>query len=103
MASNSQKSLLVIIGIVFICAVTIFGHILFKAHREYQIFAQREKTLIKEFHATQQQVVLKQQYLERLKYQPDFFEWVIRQQLGYAKPSEIIYRFDSIPVEPDKR
>jgi len=35
-----------------------------------------------------------QRVLERLRNDPDYVEMVIRRRLGYAKPDEIIFRFE---------
>ena len=38
--------------------------------------------------------------LDRLRTDPAYVELVIRRQLGYAKPEEMIFRFES-PGEPE--
>ena len=38
-----------------------------------------------------------QRTLERLRTDPDFVEKIIRQRLGYAKPGDLIFRFDPSP------
>lgn len=94
MASGLQKIALIFVSIIFILSVTFLGRILFKTHKEYVSFKNKENRLDKELKLTEQQLCLKQKFLKKLKTEPDFFDWVVRQQLGYAKPTEIIYRFE---------
>ena len=51
--------------------------------------ASRAKLAVKEAELREQQ-----RTLERLRTDPEFVEKIIRQRLGYAKPGDLIYRFE---------
>ena len=54
--------------------------------------ASQEKLAAKEAELREQQRIL-----ERLRTDPEFVEKVIRKRLGYARPGEVIFRFDPSP------
>ena len=63
-------------------------------HKEYNLLRQTEARTLTNI-ATQRHVLREKQIeLERLRNDPAFVEMMIRRRLGYAKPGEIIYRFE---------
>jgi cell division protein FtsB len=63
----------------------------------YQEYAQLQRVEVEgRQHLAQAQQRLKEQevVLDRLRHDPAYVKKIIRQQLRYAKPSELIFRFD---------
>ena len=46
----------------------------------------------------QLQLAQREEFLDRLENDPAFLDREVRQRLGYAKPDEMIYRFDVDPL-----
>jgi cell division protein DivIC len=70
------------------------GVFFFRTYQEYAQYQRLEAD--SRSRLAQAEVRLRDQarVLERLRTDPDFVEKVIRQQLRYAKPSELIFRFE---------
>ena len=61
-----------------------------------ELTAQRSQEAANRRRLDEAQARLEEQrkYLDRLQHDPDYVAKVIRQQLRYAKPSELIFRFE---------
>jgi len=64
---------------------------------EYKHWKTRESVLEKELEVLREETRAHQQFLDRLRRNPDFQDEVARKELGYGDPEEWLYRF---PVEP---
>lgn len=79
------------------------GLLLRSAYREHQVMLEREQLLREQVAQTQQLRAMREAYLRRaMSGDREFFERIVRQQLGYVKPGEIVYRFDA-PADTDQR
>ncbi len=68
-----------------------------QALEEYKHWKTRESVLEKELEVLREETRAHQQFLDRLRRNPDFQDEVARKELGYGDPEEWLYRF---PVEP---
>lgn len=74
-----------------------FTMMLMQAYREYDNFKGREQAMEERVTDMRRQVSAKERYLDHLLNNPEFLERVIRLKLGYARPDEVIFRFDERP------
>lgn len=92
--TSIQKFLYIIFIALFLCVSTFYGVSLNQTYREYKAFRIHEEKLKVDLVKSQQQLDAQKWYLNRFFNDPDFFEWVVRQRLGYARPQDVIFRFD---------
>jgi cell division protein FtsB len=59
-----------------------------QALQEYKHWQTRESVLEKELQVLREEAKLHQQFLDRLRRNPDFQDEVARKELGYGKPEE---------------
>lgn len=71
------------------------GGLFVEARAEYVELKHTQAAAEARLAAARARVAEQQRVLERLKSDPAFVEKVIRQRLGYARPGEVIFRFDS--------
>ena len=64
-----------------------------QALQEYKHWKTRESVLEKELEVLREEARAHQQFLDRLRRNPDFQDEVARKELGYGKPEEWLYRF----------
>ncbi len=72
---------------------------LLKTYREYRQYRIREFVQEERVNDTRREIERQERYLNLLMHDPAFFERVVRQRLGYAKPQEFIFRFEE-PSSP---
>lgn len=72
----------------------IAGVFLFRTYQEYTQLERLETESRQRVVQARQKLEEQQRVLDRLQHDPDYVEKVIRQQLRYAKPSELIFRFE---------
>lgn len=101
MVSSAQTSSLrfyrllvaaLVAALLAICVL--FGGVLLQTWREHQAFMQQETQLRARLQQLQEHNAYQRQYLMRLLNDPEFFEKVVRSQLGYSRPGEIIFKFE---------
>lgn len=66
-----------------------------EAHAEYRQLKLAEAVQEQKLNDAKRRLAEQQKILERLRTDPAFVEKVIRQQLGYARPGEVIFRFEN--------
>ncbi len=64
-----------------------------QAFQEYKHWKTRESVLEQELEILREEARTHQQFLDRLRRNPDFQDEVARQELGYGNPEEWLYRF----------
>ena len=64
-----------------------------QALQEYKHWKTRESVLEKELEVLREEARIHQQFLDRLRRNPDFQDEVARKELGYGQPDEWLYRF----------
>jgi cell division protein DivIC len=89
-----RRVIIWIYAIVFVAVGLLSGMFFFQTHQEYtQLQREEAKTRLQIAHA-EQRMKAQEQVLERLRSDPVFVKKIIREQLRYAKPSELIFRFE---------
>ena len=76
-------------------AVLSFSALFLQSYREFEYFKSKEMELEKQLSHLKVKISQKEKYLDLVLHEPDFLERVVRQKLGYARPDETIYRFES--------
>ena len=92
---NSRR-LIVLLYVVLLAAFGLgAGALLIEAQAEYAKLKQDQAASAAKLAAARTRLQEQQRILERLRTDPVFVEKVIRGELGYARPGEVIFRFDS--------
>jgi cell division protein FtsB len=78
----------------FIGVGLVSGVFFFQTHQEYTQLQRVETDTRQRIAQAEQRMKEQERVLERLRSDPDFVKKIIRQQLRYAKPSELIFRFE---------
>ncbi len=88
-----------LIALLYVVLLTGFGvgagALLIEARAEYDKLKQDQAASAAKLAAARTRLQEQQRILERLRTDPDYVEKVIRKELGYARPGEVIFRFDS--------
>ncbi len=71
------------------------GAMLLEARAEYDQLKQIQAASVARLTAAETRLREQERTLERLRSDPYFVEKVIRNQLAYGKPGEVIFRFES--------
>ena len=88
----------VIISVCFLLFLSLAagaGVFFLQTRREYNQLLLAEAESRRELVEAQQKLREQERILERLRNDPTFVEMAIRRRLGYAKPDEMIFRFES--------
>ncbi len=84
------SSVLIILSLVCITYLALQVN---QALQEYKHWKTRESVLEKELQVLREEARAHQQFLDRLRRNPDFQDEVARKELGYGHPDEWLYRF----------
>jgi len=68
------------------------------AQHEVDIFRQKQDDVQAQLTEQKDQLQKTQEFLQRLQNDPGFLDYIARERLGYARPDELIYRFDVDPL-----
>jgi cell division protein DivIC len=99
MKSPVFYKLLVGVLIVLLAAVGVLtGYLLHNAQLEEEHFRKQEDDLRQQLADVTVKLQKNEEFLQRLQSDPDFADRLARLRLGYAKPDELIFRFDVDPV-----
>ena len=82
----------VILGLVLLGVVYLFTQSRL-AFEELLHWKSRESVLIEEIEVLREESRAHQQFLDKLRRNPDFQDEVVRKELGYSKPDEWLFRF----------
>jgi cell division protein FtsB len=92
----TSRRLIVLLYVVLLTGFGIgAGALLLEARAEYDKLKQDQAASAAKLAAAKTRLQEQQRILERLRTDPVFVEKVIRKELGYARPGEVIFRFDS--------
>ncbi len=78
----------------FVGTALLSGVFFFRTYQEYARYQRLEADSRQRLVQATQRLQVQERVLERLRSDPAYVEKVIRQQLRYAKPSELIFRFE---------
>ncbi|OHE88989.1 MAG: hypothetical protein A3G75_13760 [Verrucomicrobia bacterium RIFCSPLOWO2_12_FULL_64_8] len=77
--------------------MVVFGIFFFQTYQEYAQLRRIESESRERLTRAERRLRDQERILQRLRTDPEFVEKVIRQQLRYAKPDELIFRFEDLP------
>ena len=87
-----------LIALLYVVLLTGFGlwagTMFLEAREEYLQLKQTQSASEAKLAAAKARLAEQGRILERLRSDPAFVEKVLRQRLGYARPGDLIYRFD---------
>lgn len=89
-----RRVIIWIYAIVFVAVGLLSGGGFFQTHQEYTQLQREEAKTRQQIAHAEQRMKEQEQVLERLRSDPVFVRKIIREQLRYAKPSELIFRFE---------
>ena len=93
-AVNARRVVILIYTLLFFALSAVFGVSLWQTRAEYLQLRAQEAASRRRLTEAEQRLRDQQQVLARLRTDPAYVERIIRQQLGYAKPDEFIFRFE---------
>jgi cell division protein FtsB len=93
-AVNARRVVILIYTLLFFALSAVFGVSLWQTRAEYLQLRAQEAVSRRRLAEAEQRLHEQQQVLARLRTDPAYVERIIRQQLGYAKPDEFIFRFE---------
>jgi cell division protein FtsB len=93
-AVNARRIVILIYTLLFLTVSAVFSVSLWQTRAEYLQLCAQEAANRQRLAEAEQRLREQQQILARLRTDPAYVERVIRQQLGYARPEEFIFRFE---------
>ena len=87
------KALTYFLTLLLLFVVIFMGTALLRTYREYRTYRVREVELTAQLEAKQAELRQRQEYLRMVLDDPEFIDRVIREKLGFARPSEKVFRF----------
>ena len=93
-AVNARRVVILIYTLLFFAVSAVFGVSLWQTRAEYLQLRAQEAASQRRLAEAEQRLKEQELILARLRTDPAYVERVIRQQLGYAKPDEFIFRFE---------
>jgi cell division protein FtsB len=81
--------------LLFLCIAVGAGVFFLQTRREYNQLLRTEAESKRHLAESQLKLHEQERILDRLRNDPAFVEMAIRRRLGYAKPNEMIFRFES--------
>lgn len=80
--------------LLFLCIAAAFGLFFLQTRREYKMLMTAEAQSRQRLDEVQEKLREQERILDRLRNDPAYVEMVIRRRLGYAKPDEMVFRFE---------
>lgn len=91
---NSRRLILSLFVAVFVAVAVISGTFFWQTRQEYGRLLVQEAQSRHRLAEAQLKLQEQQRVLDRLRSDPGYVDTVIRRKLGYAKPDEMIFRFE---------
>lgn len=95
MTSFLGKCILGLLGLFLVAVTASFATVLLQTYREHRHFSEREASVRADLNALREQREYKERYLRLMLEDPEFLERVVREKLGYVRPDETVYLFES--------
>ena len=80
--------------LILVLLIIFFSGLVIRTYNELKNFQAREILLEQRLIETENEFKRKEAYFKRLLEDDDFLERVARQRLGYARPDELLFRFN---------
>lgn len=91
---NSRRLILSLFVAVFVGVAAVSGMFFWQTRQEYGRLLVQEAQSRQRLAEAQLKLQEQQRVLDRLRTDPAYVDTVIRRRLGYAKPEEMIFRFE---------
>lgn len=92
---NLRRLIISFYLLLFLCLAVGSGVFFLQTRREYALLKKEEAQSRQLLEEAQLKLKEQEKILDRLRNDPSYVELVIRRQLGYAKPDEMIFRFEA--------
>ncbi len=89
------KGLFYLLLSVFVAMGVFSAIFLQQTYRELTNLRERQERNARQLELAERELAYKEVYHRNLQDNPEFVERVVRQKLGYARPGELLFRFDS--------
>ncbi|MGA2051991.1 MAG: septum formation initiator family protein [Opitutales bacterium] len=86
------------LAVLLVLTAMLSATLILQARRELDYLRREEQGVRDQLKQVQLQLDQRQEALDRLENDPAYLEREVRERLGYAKPNELIYRFDVDPL-----
>ncbi len=83
-----------IYALLFLALSSFSGVFFYRTYHEFTNLKKQEAENMRRFAEAEQLLQEQKIFLERLQNDPAFVEREIRQRLGYARPAEVVFRFE---------
>jgi cell division protein FtsB len=97
-SSLFYKLLVGVLAILLVLGGAYAGKTIHDTQLQVDHFRNEEDKVKTQLDDVKKQLDKNQEWLQRMETDPVFLEYVARQRLDYAKPGELIYRFDVDPL-----
>jgi len=97
-SSVFYKLLIVVLAILLVLGGAYAGKTIHDTQLQVEHFRNDEKKIKDQLDDVNSQLAKYQEFLQRMETDPSFLDWVARERLNYAKPDELIFRFDVDPL-----
>jgi len=87
------KALVYLLTAMLALVVIVMGASLLRTYREYAAFKEKEVQITAILEQRQAELRERQEYLRLVLEDPAFVERVVREKLGFTRPTERVYRF----------
>ncbi len=99
---NLRRAIIFVYLLLFFSIAVASGYFFLQTRREYRLLQKAEAESRQQLAEAKLKLAEQKLILDRLRNDPAYVELVIRRRLGYAKPDEMIFRFES-SGDPDLR
>lgn len=89
-----HKSIAALLALLLIGVCVSFGLVMLETHRQLETSREREAVLLTELEKKRELYARQKEYLRKMMTDPDFFEKVVRERLGYSREGELVFRFE---------
>ncbi len=90
-----QRLVTIVMALVFVAMAAGSTTVFFQTKAEYEQRQQTERLVKERLRIAQDRLKEQEEMLQRLRSDPDYVSLVIRRRLGYAKPEELVFRFEN--------
>lgn len=91
---NLRRLIISFYLLLFLSLATWSGVFFLQTRREYKMLLASEAQSRQRLEEAQDKLREQERILDRLRNDPAYVEMVIRRRLGYAKPDEMVFRFE---------
>lgn len=91
---NARRFIVTLYALVFVALLTTSGVFFWQTREEYKRLQELERKSQKRLAELETKLSEQQRILERLRTDPAYVERVIRRELKYVRPDEMVFRFD---------